>query len=376
MARRLAPKRLVADSIRAGRSRSGRLAELLGPGLLPAAQGGRKRVRRAWPVLPAERLLRVPFAITADGAPLELDLKESAEGGHGPHGLVVGAVGSGKSELLRTLVSGLIATHGPDDVELAFADFKGGLTFSLLQEVPHCSGMITNLAEDLTLVDRMKAALMGELERRQQLLRAAGSDVQKIRQYRALREAHPDLPPMPYLVVVVDEFGELLEARPDVLDVLLLHRPHRSQPRRAPGAREPAPRERSHPRPRQLSRVPDLPAHIHPGGQRLGARVARRGRPASPSRGTATCGPGRGSSGSSRRPCRGRLPVRRPPPAAAVRRSPGASSADSRRHSAPTTRRTTATSRCSSGRPAPPGKTAAGRRCGYRRCPGPAAALR
>jgi DNA segregation ATPase FtsK/SpoIIIE, S-DNA-T family len=119
------------------------------------------------------------------------------------------------------VVAALAATHGPDDVELAFADFKGGLTFSLLHRLPHCSGMVTNLADDLSLVDRMKAALVGELERRQQLLRAAGEDVQKIGQYRALRQRHPELPPMPFLVVVVDEFGELLEARPDVLDVLL-----------------------------------------------------------------------------------------------------------------------------------------------------------
>ena len=81
--------------------------------------------------------------------------------------------------------------------------------------------MITNLADDLSLVDRMKAALVGELERREQLLRAAGEDVQKIGQYRRLREDRPELPPLPFLVVVVDEFGELLEARPDVLDVLL-----------------------------------------------------------------------------------------------------------------------------------------------------------
>ena len=229
IARRLAPKRLVVDSIRAGRAGSGRLADLLseaptGAGLLAAAQGAGLDPALAearWPELEPAALLRVPLAVTADGSPLVLDLKESADGGHGPHGLVVGAVGSGKSELLRTLVSGLAATHGPEDVELAFADFKGGLTFSLLQQLPHCSGMITNLADDLSLVDRMKAALTGELERRQQQLRAAGSDVQKIGQYRELRRLRPDLPAMPYLVVVVDEFGELLEARPDVLEVLL-----------------------------------------------------------------------------------------------------------------------------------------------------------
>ena len=221
VARRLAPKRLVAESIRAGRSGTGRLADLLGHGLLEAVTADAGPGAPAWPVLADGEFLRVPFAVTADGAPLELDLKESAEGGHGPHGLVIGAVGSGKSELLRSMVAALAATHGPDDVELAFADFKGGLTFSLLQQMPHCSGMVTNLADDLTLVDRMKAALSGELERRQQLLRAAGPDVQKIGQYRALRATDPHLPPMPYLVVVVDEFGELLEARPDVLEVLL-----------------------------------------------------------------------------------------------------------------------------------------------------------
>ena len=231
LARFLAPKRLVADSVRSARTTSGRLAALLPSGLLagplagpwpdgPDSRSGSEEAFR-WPRPEPRDLLRVPFAVSADGATLRLDLKESAEGGCGPHGLVVGAVGSGKSELLRTVVAALAATHGPEDVELAFADFKGGLTFSLLHGVPHCSGMITNLVDDLSLVDRMKAALLGELERRQQLLRAAGDDVQKIGQYRALRERHPELPPMPFLVVVVDEFGELLDARPDVLDVLL-----------------------------------------------------------------------------------------------------------------------------------------------------------
>ncbi|HYJ74106.1 MAG TPA: type VII secretion protein EccCa, partial [Kineosporiaceae bacterium] len=227
VARSLAPKRLVADSVRSARATSGRLADLLPHGLFSGLQTGAPDEPLSsggsygWPEAGPRDLLRVPFAVCGDGGILELDLKESADGGHGPHGLVIGAVGSGKSELLRTLVAALAATHGPDDVELAFADFKGGLTFNLLNGLPHCSGMVTNLADDLSLVDRMKAALVGELERRQHLLRAAGEDVQRIGQYRALRRHRPELPAMPFLVVVVDEFGELLEARPDVLDVLL-----------------------------------------------------------------------------------------------------------------------------------------------------------
>jgi DNA segregation ATPase FtsK/SpoIIIE, S-DNA-T family len=224
IARLLAPKRLTAETGRALPLGDLRLADLLSAPLLPAlpvSPGPVGHRPERWPSLGPARMLRVPFGVTPDGSPVELDLKEPADGGHGPHGLVIGAVGSGKSELLRTVVAGLVATHAPDDVELAFVDFKGGLTFALLQDAPHCSGMITNLASDLTLVDRMKAALGGELERRQRQLRAAGTDVQKIGQYRGLRRDRPDLPPMPFLVLVVDEFGELLEARPDMLDVLL-----------------------------------------------------------------------------------------------------------------------------------------------------------
>jgi S-DNA-T family DNA segregation ATPase FtsK/SpoIIIE len=223
IARLLAPKRLVGAALRGGRDGGPRLTDLLTAGLLAPDGVAQQRCSGApgWPAPARQRFLRVPVGVSAGGAPLELDLKEAADGGNGPHGLVIGAVGSGKSELLRTLVGALAATHAPDDVEFAFVDFKGGLTFAPLEELPHCSGMITNLAQDVTLVDRMKAALTGELERRQQQLRSAGGDVQKIGQYRALRAGRAELPPMPFLVVVVDEFGELLEVRPDVLDVLL-----------------------------------------------------------------------------------------------------------------------------------------------------------
>jgi DNA segregation ATPase FtsK/SpoIIIE, S-DNA-T family len=72
----------------------------------------------------------VPIGITADGNPLVLDLKEAAEAGVGPHGVVVGATGSGKSELLRTIVAGLAATHPPDRLAFVLVDFKGGAAFA------------------------------------------------------------------------------------------------------------------------------------------------------------------------------------------------------------------------------------------------------
>ncbi|MFT4127438.1 MAG: type VII secretion protein EccCa, partial [Gordonia sp. (in: high G+C Gram-positive bacteria)] len=73
--------------------------------------------------------LRVPIGYTAAGAAVELDIKESAHGGTGPHGLCIGATGSGKSEFLRTLVVGLLATHSPAELNLVLVDFKGGATF-------------------------------------------------------------------------------------------------------------------------------------------------------------------------------------------------------------------------------------------------------
>nr|WP_264000362.1 FtsK/SpoIIIE domain-containing protein [Mycolicibacterium vanbaalenii] len=77
----------------------------------------------------APDLLRVPIGVAPDGAVVELDIKESAAAGLGPHGLCVGATGSGKSEFLRTLVLGMITAHPPELLNLVLVDFKGGATF-------------------------------------------------------------------------------------------------------------------------------------------------------------------------------------------------------------------------------------------------------
>ncbi|MGI5255460.1 type VII secretion protein EccCa [Actinacidiphila glaucinigra] len=173
-----------------------------------------------------EALLRLPIGFTGDGAPLVLDLKESAMGGIGPHGLVVGATGSGKSELLRTLVTGLTMTHAPEHLGFVLVDFKGGATFAGVTELPHVAGLITNLADDLAMVDRVRTALQGEQQRRQRILREAGN-VDSVREYQILQasggtdvDGRP-LEPMPYLMIVVDEFGELLAQRPDFIDLFV-----------------------------------------------------------------------------------------------------------------------------------------------------------
>lgn len=164
--------------------------------------------------------LRVPIGVTADGRPLELDLKESAQDGMGPHGLLVGATGSGKSELLRTLVLALAVTHSSEILNFVLVDFKGGATFTRLDRLPHTSAVITNLADELPLVDRMLDAIQGELMRRQELLRAAGNYASQ-RDYEKARAAGAPLAPLPSLLIIVDEFSELLTARPDFIDMFV-----------------------------------------------------------------------------------------------------------------------------------------------------------
>ncbi|MFE0461441.1 type VII secretion protein EccCa [Kitasatospora sp. NPDC058965] len=173
-----------------------------------------------------ERLLRLPIGLSGDGDPVLLDLKEAAQGGMGPHGLVVGATGSGKSELLRTMVTGLAMTHSPELLSLVLVDFKGGATFAGVTGLPHVAGLITNLADDLSMVDRVRAALQGEQQRRQRMLRDAGN-VDSLREYQLRREAGQPgldgkpLEPLPYLLIVVDEFGELLSQRADFIDLFV-----------------------------------------------------------------------------------------------------------------------------------------------------------
>ncbi|WP_418959462.1 type VII secretion protein EccCa [Streptomyces tritici] len=216
LARRLAPLRTGGDD---GEPLLADLdfAELLGLDDAGAAAEVAARSRRPRPA--AERL-RVPIGVGEDGQPVLLDLKEAARGGMGPHGLCVGATGSGKSELLRTLVLGLAVTHPSETLNFVLADFKGGATFAGLARLPHVAAVITNLADDLTLVDRMGDAIRGELQRRQELLRAAGNYA-GIHDYERARAAGAALEPLASLVLVIDEFSELLSARPEFIDMFI-----------------------------------------------------------------------------------------------------------------------------------------------------------
>lgn len=134
----------------------------------------------------------------AGGAPVAVDLVAD-----GPHAIVAGVTGSGKSELLTTWVTALCAAYPPGEVTFLLADFKGGTAFDALRALPHVAGVITDLDE--TGARRAVESLRAELRRREAALAAAG--------VRDIRDERGELA---RLVIVVDEFAALLGTHPDL----------------------------------------------------------------------------------------------------------------------------------------------------------------
>ncbi len=146
------------------------------------------------------------LGMSADGS-VDVDLVRD-----GPHGLVAGTTGSGKSELLRTLVVSLAAQVSPDHLTMILVDYKGGSTFDACVRLPHTVGVVTDL--DDGLAERMLVSLDAEVRRRERLLRAA--QVDDLTAYRRTADE-----PLPRLVVVIDEFAALAKELPEVLGTLV-----------------------------------------------------------------------------------------------------------------------------------------------------------
>ncbi|MEZ0110308.1 S-DNA-T family DNA segregation ATPase FtsK/SpoIIIE [Catenulispora sp. EB89] len=129
----------------------------------------------------------------------------------GPHALIGGTTGSGKSELLQAMVAALATANRPDELVFVLVDYKGGSAFRDCVRLPHTLGMVTDL--DDHLVDRALTSLGAELRRREQVLAAAGAKDHP--EYQAMRARDPELAPLPRLVIVVDEFATLAREVPD-----------------------------------------------------------------------------------------------------------------------------------------------------------------
>lgn len=168
--------------------------------------------------------LRVPIGVTSTGDPLEFDLKDEAEGGMGPHGLMIGMTGSGKSQTLMSILLSLLTTHSADRLIVIYADFKGEAGADIFRDFPQVVAVISNMAEKRSLADRFADTLRGEVARREQLLMEAGRRVQgsafnSVLEYEAAISAGHDLPPLPTLLVVADEFSLMLSDHPEYADL-------------------------------------------------------------------------------------------------------------------------------------------------------------
>lgn len=162
-----------------------------------------------WDSSTREAGLAAPLGLDTDGARM-LDLQAD-----GPHVLVAGTTGAGKSELLRSLALALALTHPPDRINFLFLDFKGGSGLGPLTGLVHCVGLLTDLTRDE--LERTLTSLRAEIRLREEALAAAR--VPDLAGYRSTAEAKKFA--IPHLVIIIDEFRMLVDDAPEVLRELM-----------------------------------------------------------------------------------------------------------------------------------------------------------
>ena len=151
--------------------------------------------------------MRFPVGLDPSGEVVELDLKETSQYGMGMHSVLIGFSGSGKSETIITEVTSLALTHSPETVNVAFLDWKMKSAGIVLEQFPHVVASVSNLGDEMHLVERMLEALEGELDRRGAL--CAATNCKDLNVYNEKRMIDPSLEAVPALVVIIDEYQEL-----------------------------------------------------------------------------------------------------------------------------------------------------------------------
>ena len=174
------------------------------------------RIQERWKKSKSYETLRVPIGIENGGRLCFLDAHEHA---HGPHGLVAGTSGSGKSEMLQSWILSLAVNFSPEDVAFFLVDFKGGGMANQFQNLPHLAGAVTNLSENQ--IYRALVSIRSENQRRQRIFAATGRTDIDIYKYTKMYKNREVSEPLPHLFIIVDEFAELKKDHPEFINELI-----------------------------------------------------------------------------------------------------------------------------------------------------------
>ena len=158
--------------------------------------------------------MRALIGVKSGGQACYLDLHEKY---HGPHGLVAGTTGSGKSETLQTYILSLALNFSPDDIGFFVIDYKGGGMGNLFSGLPHVLGQISNLSGNQ--IRRAMVSIKSENQRRQRVFNENG--VNNINAYTHLYKSGEAKLPVPHLFIIIDEFAELKREEPDFMRELI-----------------------------------------------------------------------------------------------------------------------------------------------------------
>jgi S-DNA-T family DNA segregation ATPase FtsK/SpoIIIE len=166
---------------------------------------------KRWENNKAYNSLAALVGIRQDGEGLILDIHEKV---HGPHGLIAGMTGYGKSEFLKTFILALTINYSPNNIAFLLIDFKGGEMANSFSELPHLAGIISNL--DRSVINRALLSIKGEIARRQEIFKK--NNINHIDNYLQLFDKGQFKEPLPNLIIIIDEFGQLKTQQPDFMD--------------------------------------------------------------------------------------------------------------------------------------------------------------
>ena len=170
------------------------------------------RIFDKWGSSFSPKSLAAQIGVRSNGDTFSFDIYEKAMG---PHGITAGTSGSGKSEMLTTWLLSMAMNFSPDDVNFALIEFKGNDLSNILKPLPHIAGVVSNMNDPSTITRSIKS-LEGEKARRMKIFEdAVWLSTKSISAYQTYQKSHRDVKPLPYLIIVVDEFAEFATQYPE-----------------------------------------------------------------------------------------------------------------------------------------------------------------